>query len=51
MVDYLNTRVFLVVEPSIEIVAEYQHIDSLSLKILAIIKLKILGITNKWNSQ
>ena len=41
----LDTRVLLIVEASIEIIAEHQYIYALSLKILTLIKLQILWLT------
>ena len=44
VVDNLNTRVLLIIESSIEAVAEHQHIAPLAFEILEIVQLEILGM-------
>ena len=42
MMDDLNARVLLVVETAVETIAEHQHVDTLTLEILAVVELQVL---------
>ena len=47
----LNTRVLLVIEATVETVAEYQNIHSLTFEVLTVVQLQILSMTNSNSCQ
>ncbi len=51
VMDNLNSRVLLVVETTIETIAEHQHVYALTLEVFKVVQLKILGTTCKSSQQ
>ena len=51
MLDDFNTRVLLVVETSVETVAENQYVDALPFEILEVVQFQILRLANGGRHQ
>ena len=45
MLDNLNARVLLIIETTIETVAEHEYIDTLSFEVLTVVQFQILRMT------